>query len=144
MVNNEYYIYFHMDGDEVVYIGKGIKGRACQLQRKNEEHERFLIEAMLEHKQFYLIVEKNLTEEEALLLEKKLIEEEQPIFNKRFTPEGREQDRNNGLKGAKASMRKVKNPTNVIFNSLTEAALFYSKSVSWVWLKVKNGAWSYV
>ena len=80
-VLREYYIYTHSDGDEIVYIGRGVAGRAwvtnlsVNAHNRSEEHHDFMIGKLREgDASFVSIVEESLTFEESKVKEALLIE----------------------------------------------------------------------
>lgn len=86
---NIYYIYFHVipETEELVYIGKGSRGRAWHCAESNsrsEEHAKWMNDLILRGytpDAWVRIVESSLTEEDALAKELQLIHEKRPIFN---------------------------------------------------------------
>ena len=80
---NIYYVYQHKENGSVVYIGKGKYDRAWSCRRSNPEHALWLESQYPDLD--VAIVEKGLSEKEALYLEKKMIQELQPRFNKFYT-----------------------------------------------------------
>lgn len=83
---NIYYIYFHLNDDEVVYVGKGIGGRAWSTERCKEDHIVWANKMIRKEKwaSSVKIVKFDLNETSAYQLEKELIEKYQPKFNDRF------------------------------------------------------------
>ena len=83
---NIYYIYFHLDGDEIVYIGKGMGGRAWSTERCGEEHIIWANDLIRKEKwaSAVRIIKFDLDESSSYKLEKELIEKYQPKFNERF------------------------------------------------------------
>jgi len=82
-MSNHYYVYAHVNEDEIVYIGKGKYSRAWQSERRSKDHYEFMINNLP-----YLHVEiliNNILEEEALSIEKYLIKKYQPKFNVYYT-----------------------------------------------------------
>ena len=81
---NNYYVYGHYDGDELVYVGKGKNHRAWEcggVKSRIKEH----LEWMQSVNLFEVVkpIALNLTEEEALLLEDSLMRELKPKFNRK-------------------------------------------------------------
>jgi hypothetical protein len=75
----KYYVYKHVDKEEVVYIGMGKIGRAWSYNKRNPEHKKWM-ETCDTFKDVQPI-EKGLTQQEARELEQTLIYELQPKFN---------------------------------------------------------------
>ena len=90
---NIYYVYFHRDPNpleveqEVVYIGKGIYGRAWDVTRcarYNHEHTKWLKQLSLEGylpPDWVFIFRRNLSEKEAFDFEREMINHYSPRFN---------------------------------------------------------------
>lgn len=86
MNDNRFYVYGHYDGDELVYIGMGQKGRAFDCRsdssRQNNVHTNFMIEKLTDGDvSFVKFFETHLSKVEADSLEKKLIRQYDPKFN---------------------------------------------------------------
>lgn len=84
-----YYIYFHVipETEEIVYIGKGSRGRAWHCAESNsrgEEHAKWMTDLIFRGytpDAWVRIIESGLSEEEALEKELVLIHNNKPIFN---------------------------------------------------------------
>ena len=82
-MTSDFYVYFHMDGDEIVYVGKGSRGRAwdCQTgKNRSAAHSEFMLDRLpfLDIK----FPSHGITEDEADSLEKLMIGKHQPKFNR--------------------------------------------------------------
>lgn len=90
-MSNEYYVYEHVRGSEVRYVGKGKGNRAWSEKRTNSDHTRWILDCIHGEEAFVQMVGTRLTEEEALELEKKQIRtrliEGEPLYNKVYTGE---------------------------------------------------------
>lgn len=79
----KYYVYSHLDGEEVVYIGLGSKCRVFSLAR-DKEHVKWLQSKGCDLK--YKINFRSDVRSECLAFEKKLINKLKPKFNKMNNP----------------------------------------------------------
>ena len=77
MKHGEYYVYFHYNMDELVYIGKGKNERAISHNRHYDEHSYLIKNNHIEVK----IIANNLSEEVALMIEDALIRLNKPRYN---------------------------------------------------------------
>ena len=90
MDNYQQYIYRHIDGEEVVYIGVGTGARAfysLQMGHRSKEHSDWMED---KYNQGIIPVEfiaTGLTKEEAKETEKELIAKHRPRFNKQHNPD---------------------------------------------------------
>ena len=118
-----YYVYAHReDNGEIVYIGKGHGGRAFSTNNRKGEHGPFMMERLTNgDSSFVMFSATHLSSEEALVEEERWIKAAQPKFNRFFTDEWKEANKERGLKGANATKKKCKTPLGS-FESLTEAA----------------------
>jgi len=81
---NNFYVYEHLDGDEIVYIGMGQGQRAWRYDNtRSPEHIKWMKKTNL----FDAVkcIEYGLSKKEATLLEQKLIEKHQPKYNRKHT-----------------------------------------------------------
>jgi len=76
-MSQNFYVYGHYDGDNLIYIGKGTKKRAYSFKDRNEIWNNFFAELHPEVR----ILKEDLSEEMALNLEKQLIEKHSPPAN---------------------------------------------------------------
>ena len=89
--SNIYYVYTHTDPEtnEIVYIGKGSRGRAWHCAESNsrgEEHALWmnkLIHQGFTPDAWVTLIESALSEEESYKLERELIEKHKPKYNSR-------------------------------------------------------------
>ena len=118
-----YYVYKHIDDTgKCVYIGKGSGGRAWATTGRKGEHSPFMLNRLNSgNASFVEVSATNLTEDEALELEELCIKEAQPLYNRFFTDEWKQSNKERGLKGAKASSKEVHTPFG-IFKSGLEAS----------------------
>ena len=78
-----YYVYFHKQYKEMVYVGKGCYARAWEIWRRSSYHSDWIYSRIeLGNRANYVeIYEDLLSEEEAIELERELIKEYKPRFN---------------------------------------------------------------
>ena len=83
-----YYVYEHVRGSEVRYVGKGKGNRAWSEQRTTKDHSDWVLNCIHNDESFVQMVATRLTEEEALELEKQQIRtrilEGEPLYNKTY------------------------------------------------------------
>lgn len=141
---NNYYVYFHMDGDEVVYVGKGTGDRAYRTGNRGvKEHSDFLNDkfnnGITDHVE---IIEWNLSEEEAFKMETKLLKQGDYRFNRTHTEEWYNRLREQSKEQAKRRCKPVTTPLGH-FDSITEAAEAHSIKRSTATKYLKEGKWNY-
>ena len=85
----KYYVYLHIDGNEIVYVGKGIDGRAWSTCRNDPEHKKWMKEK-LPNNITIKFEALNLTENKALYIEHQLIKNYNPKFNGKLGPKCKE------------------------------------------------------
>lgn len=141
---NDYYVYFHLDGEEIVYIGYGRGSRCCSSVGRKGGHAPFMDSKISAGDfSFIAIIENSLCKEDAVKLEERLIKETQPAFNKFFTESWKNTNRDRGLKGAEVSKKRCRTPLG-IFPSISEAAKAHGyKSVSSITQFIKAGKEGY-
>ena len=79
--NLGFYVYYHYNGNEVVYVGKGRGDRAWSFGRSQANHLIWLIDQAKSGNQWVTLRKYNLTEEEAEWLEAVKINLYKPRFN---------------------------------------------------------------
>jgi len=118
------YVYLHLDGEEVVYVGSGTGGRAWSCKgtdRRNTEHKLWIENKILDDRSFVKFKASRITKEEASILERSLIEKLQPKYNHEFTEAWLKEKSEQGHKMAQSHNRKTMTPYGV-FESITKAA----------------------
>jgi hypothetical protein len=86
MNDNRFYVYGHYDGNELVYVGMGQKGRAFDCRsdstRQSNEHTKFMVEKLTNGDvSFVQFFATHLSKLEADKIELSLIKEHDPKFN---------------------------------------------------------------
>ena len=76
---NNYYIYKHVEGDEIVYIGLGQNERAWSNHNRGREHKEWL--KSTDPFETVQAIERGLTAEQAVIKERELILKHQPKYN---------------------------------------------------------------
>lgn len=117
-----FYVYCHKENQTIVYVGKGSEGRAWASNGRKGKHKPFMDSRLnIGDSSFVEFISFNMKEEDAIELEELIIKEAQPIYNRFFTDEWKQSNKERGLKGAKATMKTVHTPYG-IFESVSEAA----------------------
>ena len=78
VAKDEFYVYVHYDGDELVYCGKGLDSRAWAFggRHRTEEHSEFMKTRLFKgDSSFVKVLKTDLTKEEALEFEQFIIQE---------------------------------------------------------------------
>lgn len=77
------YTYAHVDGNDIVYVGKGSGGRAWEIDGRQKEHAEWMINQIELNKRQSMvdIIDDNLSSQDAFNREFDLIQEYKPIFN---------------------------------------------------------------
>ena len=140
----DYYVYLHLDQDEIVYVGKGTGDRAYRSgNRGSSVHSAFLNskfnEGASDHVQ---IVEYGLTEKEALALEAELLKDSDYRFNRTHTEEWYSRLREQSLEQAKKRCKPVITPLGN-FDSITLAAEAHGIKRPSATALLKKGEWQY-
>lgn len=86
MDDNRFYVYGHYDGEELVYVGMGQKGRAFDCRsdssRQSHPHTQFMVEKLTNgDTSFVKFFQTRMSREDADKLEKELIKQHDPKFN---------------------------------------------------------------
>lgn len=83
MLKKRFYVYIHVDENEVVYVGKGCGSRLLETRGRQEDHKKFMLSKFNEGEySFAVMLKHKLSEDEALNLESRLINYCRPRFNK--------------------------------------------------------------
>jgi hypothetical protein len=119
----KFYVYAHMDEDEIVYIGLGRNDRAWVTGcRRNQEHKDFMNERYAEgDSSFVVLLEQKLSEDDAKSLEKRLIQKEQPKYNREYTESHKQTMKEISKKAVEVTQKAVVTPMGK-FSSITKAA----------------------
>lgn len=77
------YVYIHVIGDEIVWVGKGRNGRVYDSKRVDPEHEEFIVKRQeLGDFSYGRIHTAGMSDKDASELEEKLIRDLNPKFNR--------------------------------------------------------------
>jgi len=123
----DYYVYAHYDGEEIVYVGCGVAGRAWVTNtsviahNRKEDHHNFMIKRLKAgDASFVKIIEENLTKEESRELEAFFLEEiGDTRFNVQYSTAHKE--RLSAIGKENSPLKKKVTTPNGEFTSLREA-----------------------
>lgn len=137
-MENKYYVYKHVDGNDIVYIGYGCHDRVCRSNSRSEPHAAWMEKSMMNNVMFYEVTHSNLTKQEAQKVESEMIVKFEPKFNVMKTSKQ--------VASYKHRQQKVMKPVNTpdgTFESRNAAADFYNVTPAVITYRVNKGMYQY-